>query len=186
MQKIYYIQSNFCDRIQGVLYLSRLKGNLMQKFFGYAFIPLLTFSSALPMRRCPHVARESMKMSAPRAAINRVAARYYSSAPDNAERQKAWEQVDADVAHQVKEWKAKAAKHQALSSKHIKHARAYAALASLEEDKLTLFKLVSEEVNEAALYPGEIPNFEKLTVHMELITKTYDQFKDDLPEDDKI
>ena len=117
---------------------------------------------------------------------SRVPVRHHSSDQDEAKRQEVWMQVDADVAYKVNEWKTKAAKHQALVTQHTQYARAYTALAELEKDKLRLFQIAIAHVNGAALYPGEMPNLEKLALSMELLSKTYDEFKAALPEDDKI
>jgi hypothetical protein len=160
----------------------------MMRILFYYIMLLTVTTQTLGMRTAcmrPHSARQSIRMSAPRAAINRIPSRHYSSDTHSSNQQKAWAAMDADVSEKIKEWKTKAAKHHALSSQHIKHARACAALAELEREKLNLFKLAIEEINEATRYPVELPDFEKMTRHMELLTQSYEHFMTDLPEDEK-
>lgn len=158
----------------------------------YLLLTLFATSQVLCMRHVrlspPLSTRPTIRShtAIPYTSKSRVPVRQYSSDQDEAKRQEVWSQIDADVAYKVNEWKIKAAKHQALVTQHTQYARSYAALAELEKDKLRLFQIAIAHVNGAALYPAEMPNLEKLALSMELITKTYDEFKATLPEDDKI
>lgn len=160
----------------------------------FIFLSLFSLTSSYAMRAplrvraCPQqVFRMAHTAIAPRIRAS-MPRRHYSDDQTEAKRQEMWARIHADVAERINELKAQGAKHRAKAAQHTNYARAFETLAALEKDKLDVFALSIDKINAAAVAfeYGEVePTLDNEANLIKVLTETYEEFYNALPEKDK-